>query len=519
MLAPVSRFVAFAVLIGACLLASDESGSQEALPAPQPDAPNAAPAVPNGIDVQARGPVHEAFATPSSEARPTQPVAKKPPAPLEEMPPEDKPAGDMVWIGGYYAWDDDRQDFLWVSGCWRARLPGKEWVPGYWREIGEQWQWVPGFWASVQNNQPVQVTYNPEPPAPPPVAAPPPAPALDMFFVPGYWMWMGDRYAWRAGYYTRIRPGYVYVASHYRWTPYGYVFVPGYWDLAVAQRGLLYAPVTVNPNVVGVGFVYTPCYAVTDTLVLDAMFIRPSTCHYYFGDYYGPRYVALGFEPCVVYSRRYYEPIFVYRRWEYRDNPRWLDVQVNLYHERSSGRAPLPPRTLIQQTTIINNVNVHRTTNVGLAPAHAVLASRGQQSVRLDAAARADVHKQSVVGRQTLLNERHRLEPPTGAAVAPAHPRVGALHAAPVAASPAHSGAAIGTSAAQHGNVMHPNTGPHGAPGTAPVGHGVPAGPMKGQSGPAAGAPAHGLPGQPPGRGAPARKQEEPRKKEHSKGP
>src|SRR5439155_23084190 len=75
------------------------------------------PDVPRGVEVQARGPIHEAFATPTAEAKPTYGVPKKPPAPIEEMPPEERPEGDAVWIGGCWAWGDDRAEVLWVSGC------------------------------------------------------------------------------------------------------------------------------------------------------------------------------------------------------------------------------------------------------------------------------------------------------------------------------------------------------------------------------------------------------------------
>src|SRR5262245_23480099 len=80
-----------------------------------------------GVEVQARGPLHEAFAEPvSGKPQPGPVVAKKPPAPIEELPPDRKPAGDNVqWIGGYWAWDDDRNDFLWVSGLYRQPPAGR----------------------------------------------------------------------------------------------------------------------------------------------------------------------------------------------------------------------------------------------------------------------------------------------------------------------------------------------------------------------------------------------------------
>src|SRR5208337_5565937 len=108
--------------------------------------------------------------------------------------------------------------------------------------------------------------------------------------------------AWRAGYWARVQPGYVWVPAHYVWTPGGYVFVAGYWDYALERRGVLYAPVVVDPTVVTVGFVYTPGYVVRDTLVVDAFFIRPAYHHYYFGDYYEPRYHDRGFESVVIYN-------------------------------------------------------------------------------------------------------------------------------------------------------------------------------------------------------------------------
>src|SRR5437879_1711022 len=77
------------------------------------------------IAVQLRGPVHEAFAQPV-EANPkaTPAFPKKPPDPVPELPPDEKPKDDAAqWIPGYWDWDADKQDFIWVSGTWRVPPP------------------------------------------------------------------------------------------------------------------------------------------------------------------------------------------------------------------------------------------------------------------------------------------------------------------------------------------------------------------------------------------------------------
>src|SRR5437764_9030760 len=92
-----------------------------------------APAQNQDVQVLTRGPVHEAFALPVvNDPKPGLTVAKQPPAPVEEAPPDQKPAGPNVqWISGYWSWDASRDDFLWVSGVWREPPPGRQWVPGY----------------------------------------------------------------------------------------------------------------------------------------------------------------------------------------------------------------------------------------------------------------------------------------------------------------------------------------------------------------------------------------------------
>lgn len=128
-----------------------------------------------GMQVLTRGPVHEAFAeTISFDPDPGYVISKAPPEAIDELPPEQRPDGANVdWIPGYWAWDDERGDFLWISGVWRALPPGREWVPGYWGRCDRGFQWTPGYWADAQASE---IEYLPEPPetveAGPNIAAP-----------------------------------------------------------------------------------------------------------------------------------------------------------------------------------------------------------------------------------------------------------------------------------------------------------------------------------------------------------
>ncbi len=58
-----------------------------------------------------QGPVHEAFAAPVVHDPKAGPViAKAPPDPIQESPPDQKPSGQNIqWIPGYWAWDTTAQ--------------------------------------------------------------------------------------------------------------------------------------------------------------------------------------------------------------------------------------------------------------------------------------------------------------------------------------------------------------------------------------------------------------------------
>ncbi len=322
------------------------------------------PVQPPGVEVQARGPVHEAFAAPIAD-RPEQGavIPKAPPEPIEELPPEQKPDGDNVqWIPGYWAWDADQSDFLWVSGCWRVPPPGRHWVPGHWQEIDKGWLWDSGFWAP-DNLQ--QVQYLPPPP-PPPDAAVPPAPNPESTYVGGCWVYQNARYLWRPGFWLAYRPGWVWIPAHYIWTPVGCLFVDGYWDHPLDERGLLFAPIRFDMRAwLAARRPFIPELVIHTDFLLGALFVGPHTRHYYFGDYFEDRYAKRGFVAWTDYRPRkdMFDPNFAYFRHLHAAEPRWEASLRELYNGRRTGAVLRPPHTLIEQVRALKTIAGDKTMN------------------------------------------------------------------------------------------------------------------------------------------------------------
>jgi len=359
-----------------------------------------APAPPDGVEVLPRGPVHEAYAEPGLlPPEPSPVVPKAPPDPVNELPPDQKPEGPNVeWVPGYWAWDSERNDFTWVSGFWRTPPPGRQWVPGHWQQSDAGYQWVPGFWGDP--GQP-QLNLLPAPPASLEAGPSVPGPSESDVYVPGCWVWQQSRYLWRPGLWVPFRPGWVWVPAHYVWTPAGYVFVEGYWDYPLRQRGLLFAPVCIAPRLLArPGWCWTPQYAVCDDFLLGALFVRPGWGGYWFGDWFGPRYRRAGFVPWVDFrlGRACPDPLFSWYARANAGNRLWANDLRGLYAARSRGEAPLPPRTLVQQNTLIRNITVNRSvTNVNVNHVRAVvpLAQLDQNVVRLESVGREQrLHQQ-----------------------------------------------------------------------------------------------------------------------------
>src|SRR5262249_47861926 len=162
-------------------------------------------------------------------------------------------------------------------------------------QVDTGWQWVSGFWAPADQQD---LNYVPEPPAAPDAGPSTPAPDENSNWVPGIWIWRDSQFVWRPGYWLGAQPGYIWTPSSYCWTPSGYTFVRGFWDYDLADRGLLFAPVCFNrPLWQTPGWAFTPSYCVGLDGLLGSLWVRPSYCHYFFGDFYGARYAGLGFRP------------------------------------------------------------------------------------------------------------------------------------------------------------------------------------------------------------------------------
>ena len=346
-----SSMILVAILVGSSAIGEDESPSAQA-----------------GVQELTRGPIHEAFAAPVVfNPKPGPIVPKEPPKPLEELPPEHKPEGDNVaFIAGYWAYDQEKDTFLYVSGIWRAIPPGKEWVGGYWTKVDAGWQWVSGYWKSVAATPAAktEVQYYPEPPAS--VEAGPNAdpPSANYIWVPGHFFWHHDHYVWRGGYWIAAQPEWVWVPAHYVWTPCGYVFVEGYWDYVVQRRGVIFAPCYIEPVVyLQPNYFYCPHLVIDIDLCFDHLFVHPHHHHYCFGDWYGDAYFGMGIYPWFHFHNMHghYCPMYAHAHWFHsQHNPMWaISLRQNHAHYISHAEQR-PLRTFAQQQTLIKSLEAKK---------------------------------------------------------------------------------------------------------------------------------------------------------------
>ena len=326
-----------------------------------------APPGEKGVEVLTRGPIHEAFAEPSAaDRRPNPVIHQQPPAAIEELPPDQKPDGAHIqWIPGYFAWDETGDDYIWVSGLWRATPPGRQWTPGRWASAPDGWQWVSGYWATEGQ---AEIEYLPPPPPSIDTGPTADAPDADSLYIPGTWVYQERRYLWRPGFWLRANADWCYTPARYTDTPAGYLFTDGYWDFPLDRRGMLFAPVRFSATVwTTPGWSYQPRYAMGSRGLLDSLFVRPEFNRYYFGDYYGPESARQGFVPWFDHrpGAKIPDPLFSHTRWNARGDVMWEESLRGLHKDRLAGTAARPPVTLARQTEFVHNVTVNRKVQIG----------------------------------------------------------------------------------------------------------------------------------------------------------
>ncbi len=300
-------------------------------PVPQAANPqSAAPNLPGNTerlepDVLDQGPLHEAFAKPLALEAQALVVDREPPAPINELPPEERPEGTNVnWLPGYWSFDVERKDFVWVSGLWRDFPPGRTWVPGEWQQVDEGFQWVAGFWADGQLQE---QQYLPAPPANLEQGPSSPAPGDNYLWNPGCWQWRNNAYVWQPGFWYAAQPDWVWVPNHYCYTPRGSVYVSGYWDYPLASRGLVYAPVYWGSSYrFRAGYAYRPSTLVNTGLLLANLFLDSHHGRYYYGNHWGRgRQVPSWLSPWnnAAYGQwgrhhgksRLFDPLYAHHHW------------------------------------------------------------------------------------------------------------------------------------------------------------------------------------------------------------
>ena len=327
-------------LLSAAVIAGLAVLSNDPLAIAQTPPPVPSDELPPGSEVLTRGPVHEAFAKPvTTDPQAPLVVTHQPPDPLPEVPPEEKPAGaNIVWVPGYWAWDGDRSDFIWVSGCWRSAPPNTYWVPGYWLQADNGWEWISGFWKPNTDQPQQEIEYLPAPPPSFEVAPVGTPPTPDQIWVPGCWYWVDGQYVQRHGYWIVPQTGWVWVPSHFAWTPRGCIFCAGHWDYDLDNRGVLFSPVFFPDEVrLHAGFVFCPGICVDLGMLRINLFVNPRYNHYCFGDYYDAAYQKAGIYPWYECQtvHTWYDPLFVYDKWHFgKTDSSWARRQAQEFKAR-----------------------------------------------------------------------------------------------------------------------------------------------------------------------------------------
>ncbi len=160
-------------------------------------------------------------------------------------------------------------------------------------------------WTQGQSASGAQAAYVPSPPASLETGPNGPAPSANVFWSPGSWYWQENRYVWRPGFWAAVQPNWVWIPAHFVWTPGGYLFVEGYWDMPLANRGLMFAPVYyAQPVYLQPAYVYTPSITIAAPGLMANLFVQPNYGSLRFWRLLRPELRKCGYRPLVLVHLR-----------------------------------------------------------------------------------------------------------------------------------------------------------------------------------------------------------------------
>ena len=315
-----------------------------------------------GVAVQSRGPIHEAFAQPTGTCRlspaPSFPSSRPTPS---RAPPDQKPDGDKCSGSPDWSWDDETNDFIWVSGCWRVPPPGMRLGAGP----------LAGGARRLASGQRLLGPDGPR------AILPPPPPTLDRarhnrraegtsIYTPDLDL-PGMRLRVAAGLLGRL-PARVGVGARLLcWTPSGCLFIEGYWDHPLDQRGFLFSP-SFDPGCVGTasrgcgesGATRFPAGGDVRLAREQSILLRRLTSR--------PPYEKRGFVAWPYYHpvQRAFDPSYAYYRQLHAGDPKWEPPWRDIRPAPAERPSPRPPRTWTQQTQVVNKITTNQNENIAI---------------------------------------------------------------------------------------------------------------------------------------------------------
>ncbi len=72
-------------------------------------------------------------------------VRFQPPATIPQIIPR-RPTPRAVWISGYWMWDSNLLQWIWMDGYWDLHPRASIWIPGRWIDEGGLSIWIEGRW-------------------------------------------------------------------------------------------------------------------------------------------------------------------------------------------------------------------------------------------------------------------------------------------------------------------------------------------------------------------------------------